>query len=37
MEKIAMGFRRMRIFVLVVIRKICVGKMEKLTLGWREF
>jgi hypothetical protein len=33
MEKIVMGFRRMR---LVVLREILGGEMEELTGGWRE-
>jgi hypothetical protein len=32
-EKIVMGFRRMRF---VVLREILAGEMEKLTGGWRE-
>ena len=31
-----MGFRGMRFVVLVVLRKILGGEMEKLTGGWRE-
>jgi len=33
MERIVMGFRRMRF---VVLREILGGEMEKLTGGWRE-
>jgi hypothetical protein len=36
MGKVVMGFREMRFMVHVVIRKICSGKMDKLTGGWRE-
>jgi len=32
MERILMGFRRMRF---VCLREILVGEMEKLTGGWR--
>jgi len=32
-ERIVMGFRRMRF---VVLREILEGEMEKLTGGWRE-
>jgi hypothetical protein len=33
MEKIVMGFRRVKF---VVLREILGGEMEKLTGGWRE-
>jgi hypothetical protein len=36
MEKIVMGFNRMRFVVHVVLREIFGGKMEKLTGGWRK-
>jgi hypothetical protein len=36
MERIVMGFGRMRCVVHVVLREIFGGKMEKLTGGWRE-
>ena len=36
MERIVIGFRRMRFVVHVVLREIFVGEMEKLPGGWRE-
>jgi hypothetical protein len=36
MERIVMGCRRMIFVGHVVVRKLCGGKLEKLTGGWRE-